>query len=198
MPDCDNGWLKIANELADAFASAKLTMNEWQIVWCVIRMTYGFKKKQSVISLGVFEKKTGIDRRIIHRTIKNLETKNILIVDRQGYKNTTYKLQKYYEKWQKDVICRDDNLSSAEMTSMSSAEMTSPITLYLKKKERKDKERENPQPDHSLDLANVKNKNNSDDIFSEQRKKSSQEKRPRLVRPYQFGELLNGIIADKN
>ena len=41
-PQRENGHIDIANEIADKFCSYRLSGQEWQIVWVVLRKTWGW------------------------------------------------------------------------------------------------------------------------------------------------------------
>jgi len=91
----------------------------------LIRKTYGWHKKVDRISLSQFSKEIGIDRRLIHRTLKMLSSKGmIVVVPQDDRKIVSYGFQKDYDKWilsspkmthRKSVIPQDDALSSPEI-----------------------------------------------------------------------------------
>lgn len=43
-PQTENGHIDIANEIADKFCSYRLSGQEWQILWVLLRKTWGWKK----------------------------------------------------------------------------------------------------------------------------------------------------------
>jgi phage replication O-like protein O len=98
-PELDNGYLRIANELAEAFAKLRLAPRRWQVLWAIIRLTYGYNKKADRISLGQLHKLTGIYHRHLSFELGQLVKMNILTKQRGGYINT-YGLQKYHDQWQ--------------------------------------------------------------------------------------------------
>lgn len=91
----ENGYTRIANEWIEVFSFSKFTQNEWQILWVIIRKTYGFQKKQDCIAYSQFEECTGLKKNVIIRCVQSLEKKGILIVTRNGYLNR-YGLNKEY------------------------------------------------------------------------------------------------------
>jgi phage replication O-like protein O len=119
-PQKENGYTPIANEILDAFAKTNLSPYEWRIVFIVIRYSYGWNKKIAKLTCTQIARLTGIDVRLIPRTLGNLQRKNIIVRDRN-----TFRLQKDYHKWfssvemssveMKKFICRDDKSSSVEM-----------------------------------------------------------------------------------
>lgn len=109
-PQRENGHIDIANELAEAFAKKRISGEEWQILWVILRQTWGWiqnpgsleKKKMDRISLTQFSKKTGIPRPRCVRVINKLLKKNIIRKSRPKKGNTkfvTYGIQKDYDKW---------------------------------------------------------------------------------------------------
>lgn len=83
-PQCEDGFTKIANEIMDALISHRLSGQEFQIVYFVLRKTYGFGKKCDFISMGQISKATGISRPKVCKLLNNLYSKNILSVVQKG------------------------------------------------------------------------------------------------------------------
>ena len=95
-------FLKIALELAEQFAKHRLSGQEWQIMWVVLRKTYGWNKKSDRISLGQFAKATGIRRTRCPDVLARLVARNMLVRGVPQKCNSTlitYGLQKDYDKW---------------------------------------------------------------------------------------------------
>lgn len=144
-PQPEDGYVRIANEIAEALSRTNLSPYESRILWCVLRKTYGFNKKTARITHREFSEATGIDRRIIHRTVSSLAERSIIAISRDGKKSITYGIQKNYEKWKtlpsvemakKFAICGDGSLPSVEMAILPSVEMAKPIyTLWKDKKD---------------------------------------------------------------
>ncbi|MBA7484710.1 hypothetical protein ES707_20240 [subsurface metagenome] len=97
-PDTENGHIDIAHDLAEALMRVNLSGYQNRIIWCIFRKTYGWHKSTDKISLTLFEKMTGMERRNINRTIKELEDMNMVIVDRNNRVNT-YKFNSDYDTW---------------------------------------------------------------------------------------------------
>lgn len=62
-PQTEDGYIRIANELAEAFMRLKLSDQEWRVFWVIIRFSYGWNKKKATLSLKEFSQWTGIDVR---------------------------------------------------------------------------------------------------------------------------------------
>lgn len=108
-PQKENGYTAIANELMEAFMRLNLSRHGWRILFCIIRYSYGWNKKSAQLTCSQIARLTGIDVRLIPRTLRNLTGKNIVIRDRN-----TFRLQKDYHKWVSSV---EMNPSSVEMSS---------------------------------------------------------------------------------
>jgi len=123
-PQVENGYVKIANEIIEAFAMYRLSGQERQIVDVVLRKTYGFNKKEDVISMGQFSKLTGINRPCVARLLKTLLSKKILCVTQKDNTNgNSYIFQKDFEQWKvlskKISVIQNDNKSVIQKDNKS-------------------------------------------------------------------------------
>lgn len=82
-PQLENGYTEIAHELIEAFCRTPLGKTESQIIWAVIRKTYGWKKKSDQISISQLCELTHKSRRMIIYGTQNLESKKIIKVIRK-------------------------------------------------------------------------------------------------------------------
>lgn len=98
-PQKENGHLDIANELADQFEKLHLSGNEWQIIWVVLRKTWGWHKKEDAISLTQFQKATGLSRPSVQEAINKLVLKKVLIVLKKVLGTNVYMFNKLYSQW---------------------------------------------------------------------------------------------------
>ena len=133
-PQAENGHIDIANEIAEALMKINLSPYESRVLWFLFRKTYGWHKKRDWITLSQFSKCIELDRRLIHRAIKGLSYKNMVIISKDDNNHITYGFQKNYKKWKVSskkmtVIGRDDGLSSVEMTKVSSVEIPTKETI---------------------------------------------------------------------
>jgi len=100
-PQIEEGYTKIANEILEALALNRLSGQEIQIVFVVLRKTYGFNKSEDEISLSQFSDCTGINRPKIVVLLKGLIGKKILTVTQKDTSQIkTYKFQKDHSLWQ--------------------------------------------------------------------------------------------------
>ena len=108
-PQCEDGFIRIANELFDALMRYSPGRTEHQVLFAIIRLTYGWNKKEGKISISRLQKLTGKSRRMIIYALKNLESKNMVTIKRSrscspqkgGSMNdiNVISFQKNYEKW---------------------------------------------------------------------------------------------------
>ena len=103
-PQREDGHVDIANEIVEAFAKFFPSHGEGQIIWAILRKTYGWHKKEDYISISQIMEMTGISRRMVIYCLQNLEAKKMIIVRRKrgrGVKNEINKigLQKNYDLW---------------------------------------------------------------------------------------------------
>ncbi len=111
-PQTENGYTRIANEILEALCRQNLSPYESRMIWFLLRKTYGWKKKSDWISQSQFSKGMDLDRRHVHRTIKRLLRKEIIVICRDDKNRPAYGFQKDYSKW-----------------GMSSLQMTAPLQM---------------------------------------------------------------------
>lgn len=115
MPQLENGYTRLADELIEAFAHIRIPGEATQILWFVIRKTYGFNKKEDSISLSQFCLATGLKRPNVCRSINKLVALNIII--KKDTSNTTrYQINKDFSTWQ--PIIKKDTVSKKIISSI--------------------------------------------------------------------------------
>jgi phage replication O-like protein O len=128
-PQIEDGYTPIANEIVEALWRVNLSAYETRVLWYLFRKTYGWQKKSDMIALSQFEKSIGVDRRLVHRAIQSLRSKNMVVIYIDDRNHVSYGFQKDYDEW---VI---NGLSSKEMMKVSSVEMNTKETRKKEKKE---------------------------------------------------------------
>lgn len=98
-PQIENGHIDIAHDLSEALMRINLSGYQYRIIWCVFRKTYGWHKSTDKISLTQFEKMTGLKNKYVCKAIKDLEDRNMIIVDRNNHINI-YKFNSDYDTWE--------------------------------------------------------------------------------------------------
>ena len=118
-PQKEKGYVPIANELLDAICKADLSKRELKVLLCIIRFTYGYNKKQSLLSLKQIQEYTGIFKPHISSTIAELQRKNIIVYEGNSYTQPrTFEIQKDYEKWCSGVTKTVTVTESVTVTEM--------------------------------------------------------------------------------
>ena len=93
-PQTENGYAKVTNELLEALSRINLSSYETRVLFCVIRKTYGWNKKDDYISVSQIAKGTGLLKPHACRAKNALVRKNIL--NENGGKLGP---NKDYDKW---------------------------------------------------------------------------------------------------
>lgn len=93
-PQLENGYTRIANELVEQFCKLDISNQEYRVLMAIIRLTYGFKKKEAKIRNKQIVELTGISKQHVYHTMKKLISR--LIVAQTGY---FLRLNKNYDEW---------------------------------------------------------------------------------------------------
>lgn len=97
-PQLENGYYKIANEIADAFCRIRIPGEVWQVLHVILRKTYGFGKKEDEISLSQFSEITGMIKPHVFRALRKAIKMNLITKKGNGY-HIRYSFNKNYEDW---------------------------------------------------------------------------------------------------
>lgn len=77
-PQCENGYTKIANELLEAICKY-ITNPSWlRIGFLVIRLTYGWGRKEALINLKSLATKAGLTEEYVKSVMIEMELSKIL------------------------------------------------------------------------------------------------------------------------
>jgi len=134
-PQLENGYTTIANELLEVMAFIQLPPNEWQVLFVIIRKTYGYKKKVDRIANLQIMDATGLGKEVVSRAIKNLTRKGL--VSRTG---KYLGINKDYGQWQlAELLTKKLAEQSTELaellTKVSSSVVTQKKKENIQKKE---------------------------------------------------------------
>lgn len=100
-PQVENGYTRIANELLEAIYSTRFNGTQFKILLCIIRYTYGFKRKSHDLSISFISKATGVSKRYISAELSRLIDNKVIAV-LQEHTDTTSRvlaLNKNYKQW---------------------------------------------------------------------------------------------------
>ncbi|WIF95157.1 replication protein [Caminicella sporogenes] len=100
-PQLENGYTRIANEILEAIAKAKLNGSQFRILMIIWRYTYGFHKKEHEMSETFIAEATGITKRQVRRELKTLVDNKIIIITKEATFTEARKLKfnKNYKEW---------------------------------------------------------------------------------------------------
>jgi len=93
-PQLEDGFTQIANEIMDHLQRLHLSGNQWQVLMCIIRKTYGFHKKVDYIANSQIVEATGLGKTVVSRALGSLNRLNM--INRNGKQ---IGFQKDWEKW---------------------------------------------------------------------------------------------------
>jgi len=96
-PQVEDGYTRIANELLEQVMTAPLTLREMRVVMAVIRLTYGWNRKQARLTGGLLAKLTGMPDTKASKTLASLVEKNVVI--RHGGSRSPVSLNKHADQW---------------------------------------------------------------------------------------------------
>lgn len=104
MPQLENGYIRIANELLEEFIKYGFSSRQWSVIMAIARMTYGYNKKSDALSGWQISKITGIDRSHVSKTLSELISLNIVNKLEQGRIShgvfvNEISINKNYETW---------------------------------------------------------------------------------------------------
>lgn len=129
-PQKENGNTGISNELFDKVLELPLTGSEFKILFFVFRRTYGWNKKEDLISISQFQKNLKLSRQTVVNGLGYLVKSNILVKKLDQY-ITSYGPQKDYDEW---VVNPNRLVKSTSTTSQTKCTKTSQARLTHKKK----------------------------------------------------------------
>lgn len=96
----ENGYVAIANDLIEALYRFGLTRNEYKVILCVIRHTYGYNKKEHSMSLTFIANDTGLAKERVCEALNGLKVKNLLsVTPAKGVQPQILSVQKDPDKW---------------------------------------------------------------------------------------------------
>ncbi|MDP3723938.1 MAG: replication protein [Candidatus Omnitrophota bacterium] len=135
-PQLEHGHTRIANALLEALMKAALGGGELRALLAVVRLTYGWRKKQAPITARQVARATGLSLRHAKRTLGALIDAGILLRERSGRRNVLG-LNKHFWEWKLcTTSAHGDTNGTSQGTPPSPVEGTD--LSPLKNKEKKD------------------------------------------------------------
>jgi len=130
-PRLENGFTQIANEILEHLVRMHLSPNQWQVLLCIIRRTYGFHKKVDYIANIQIGEATGLGKTVVSRALHDLVDIGIItkVGKRLGF-------QKDWEQWRglaiqlalevsnsDNITPKVSNIANTEKLAISSSEL---------------------------------------------------------------------------
>lgn len=97
-PQTENGFIKVATDIYEAFARIRISGEARQILDFIIRKTYGYNKKEDAISLSQFLLGTGLKKNTTIRALAKLRVLN-LITQKENDIANIYRFNKDFDTW---------------------------------------------------------------------------------------------------
>ncbi len=116
-PQCENGYLRFASELWDAICRIRIPGEARQVFDVIARQTYGYNKKDNVITLTEFVLATKMKKSNVSRAIRQLLAMNLIIKDNDIAR---YSINKDYNTW-KTFLKKTTNVIKSDNESLSKA-----------------------------------------------------------------------------
>jgi phage replication O-like protein O len=144
-PELEDGYTQIANEILENLMRIQLPANQWQVLLCIIRKTYGFHKKVDRIANFQICEATGLCKAVVSRALFRLETAGIIVRN-----SKSIGFQKDWEQWKlaeqltmevsrtanKSLLNSQPQLAE-QLTKVSSCAVTQKIKETIQKKKEK-------------------------------------------------------------
>ena len=96
-------YFRVSNDWWDALTRCHMPGNVRQCLDYIIRMTYGWRRKEAEIPIMDFVSATGLKKPHISRALKSLKLSEMVIVTKNGNnldkRLLTYSFNKYFEQW---------------------------------------------------------------------------------------------------
>lgn len=98
MPQTENGFTQIANDLIEQFARIRIPGEAMQVFWVMLRKIYGFHKKSDPIALSQIVAATGLSKIAVCKAVKKLIELNL--ITKKGNKIAAeYAINKHFDTW---------------------------------------------------------------------------------------------------
>jgi len=139
-PQLENGHTRIANEILERLMKLHLPPNQWRVLLCIIRKTYGYQRKVDYIANSQIVSMTGLGKTVVSRALHSLSDMNI--INRKG---KFIGFQKDWEKWRKLAVSSTSSPKLAKQPTtgklavsstrlaVSSTKVSSPAVTQKKK-----------------------------------------------------------------
>jgi len=147
-PQVENGYVAIATELFEALTRTRIPGEARQVFDTILRKTYGWKKKEEIISIKHFTEVTGLSAVHVCQSVKKLKAMNMIVVTEKGNKRCEYGINKDFETWK----LLPKKVTSIEPPKDSTLSELLPKKVILPKKVTTVTEKGNKYEEKSIDI----------------------------------------------
>lgn len=125
--------MKIANELVDQFVKLKITSTQWNILFLVMRETYGYNRKSKDLSVSYISKAVGASEFRTRKAVQDLIQKNILIEYSEPTPRASRNIgiNKYYLDWSRPNASDTSEVTRARGHASDPSEVTDACPLEV-------------------------------------------------------------------
>lgn len=103
------GFVRIHHTILEVLATAPLRGQQFRCLMFLLRMTYGYNKKEVKISLSEWAKGAKMERHNVWRELQILVRCNVIYGKSNGAKRAmTWGFNKYHEQWNFESVVTDD------------------------------------------------------------------------------------------
>ena len=120
-PKLEDGYTQIANEILEKLVRMHLSPNQWQVLLCIIRKTYGFHKKVDYIANFQIGEATGLGKTVVSRCLGGLG--EMELITRKG---KFIGFQKDWERWKGLAFQTPLGLAGQSITEVSHTANSTP------------------------------------------------------------------------
>jgi phage replication O-like protein O len=100
LPQKEHGYTAIANEVVEKLARFRISGQEYQVLWVVLRKTWGWQKKEDAIAISQIVQMTELDRKSVCRALKSLVHRKILTRGNNATREVkVYRFNKDFDQW---------------------------------------------------------------------------------------------------
>lgn len=135
-PQLEDGHVQIANELYEAIILSPLTLREMRVVMAVIRLTYGWNRKQARVTSGLLAKLTGLHSSRVAKVLSGLIEKRVIL--RHGGSRSPISINKHYTEWLLDAGKHAPPAAKTERAESAQNEQSESAQNEPPSKDRKD------------------------------------------------------------
>jgi len=128
MPQIEDGYTRIANELLEAMMAAKFTARQWKVILSIVRKTYGYNKREDDLSASQIGALCEMHRVHATETLNQLARMNV-ISKRIGVHGCIVSIQKNYALWIDDPA--DKSAEKRKVNKVSGNHYTYRVTHSL-------------------------------------------------------------------